>query len=359
MNVARGGKCARMNVVVITGASSGIGKATALAFARTGAGLVLASRGQEALRETMESCREQGAQAHMVPIDVTDEKAVLQLARVAAQTFGRIDVWINNAGVLALGSVEELSMGDFWRVVETNLLGYVHGARAVLPYFRAQGHGILIDNVSMFGALPAPYASAYVAAKHAVRGFDAVLRQELLLENARDIHVCTLVPGTIDTPLIQHARNPGGRGFSPRPPIDTPERVAAAMMDLAERPRREACLGATVRTMLWWHRLAPAASERRVAVTVGRLPDSGERPSRGTSFVPPPPWQESAHGGWNGPRRLGKRANRLALRGPRMRLLAGRRGAVISGKAASAGLGLTLLAVFVWRRVRRQRGSSW
>src|SRR3954469_25846986 len=112
------GSAARMRIVVITGASSGIGKAAALAFARTGAGLVLASRSQEALRETMESCRAHGAQAHLVTVDVTDEEGVRYLARVAVETFGRVDVWINNAGVLAWGSVDEVPMSDFWRVIQ-------------------------------------------------------------------------------------------------------------------------------------------------------------------------------------------------------------------------------------------------
>lgn len=290
-----------MWVVVITGASSGIGRAAALAFARTGAGLVLASRGQEALRETMEACREQGSQAHMVVSDVTDEGAVRYLARVAAQTFGRIDVWINNASVLAWGSVEEVPMSQFGRVIQTDLMGYVHGARAVLPYFREQGHGILIDNVSMLGALPAPYAGAYVAAKHAVRGFDSVLRQELLLEGARDIHVCTLMPRSVDTPLVQHASNPAARNFTPMRPIDPPERVAAAMVDLARRPRRELHLGADAWMRLWYHRLSPGAVERRVAFAAERRtrePDTADRSSRGISFLPPPPWQEFTHGGW-------------------------------------------------------------
>jgi NAD(P)-dependent dehydrogenase (short-subunit alcohol dehydrogenase family) len=298
-----------MCVVVITGASSGIGRAAALAFARTGAGLVLASRGQEALRETMEACREHGSQAHMVVTDVTNEDSVRYLARVAAQTFGRIDVWINNAGMLAWGSVEEVPMSQFERVIQTDLLGYVHGARAVLPYFREQGHGILIDNVSMLGALPAPYAGAYVAAKHAVRGFDAVLRQELLLEGAHDIHVCTLMPRSVDTPLVQHASNPAARNFIPMPPIDPPERVAAAMVDLARRPRREVCLGGEMR--LWRHRLSPGEVERQDAFAAERRtrePDTADRPSRGISFLPPPPWQELTHGGWRRRRPIEKTA---------------------------------------------------
>ncbi len=139
----------RNQIVVITGASSGIGRATAHAFGRRGAALVLAARRGELLEQAAEECRRFGTDVHVVPLDVTDEQSVRNLARVAVERFGRIDVWVNNASVAAWGRVDDIPMEDFRRVIDVNLFGYVHGARAVLPVFREQGSGVLVNVGSM------------------------------------------------------------------------------------------------------------------------------------------------------------------------------------------------------------------
>jgi NAD(P)-dependent dehydrogenase (short-subunit alcohol dehydrogenase family) len=128
-------------VVVVTGASSGIGRATGLAFAERGAQVVVAARRVDALEELARECQAAGGQALAVPTDVTDEAAVTALARRAVERFGRIDIWVNNAGVYLLGSLEATPPEAFRQVLETNFFAYVHGARAVLPHFRNQGHG--------------------------------------------------------------------------------------------------------------------------------------------------------------------------------------------------------------------------
>jgi NAD(P)-dependent dehydrogenase (short-subunit alcohol dehydrogenase family) len=195
-------------VVVITGASSGMGRATALAFAQQRARLVLAARGVEALERVVAQCARMGAQAIAVPTDVTDAKAVRALAGAALRRFGGIDVWINNVGVGAVGRFEATPMEAHRRVVEANLLGHMHGAHAVLPHFRSQRSGVLINMISLGGWVATPYAGAYTASKFGLRGFSASLRQELARH--RDIHVCGVFPAIVDTPGLEHGAHVTG-----------------------------------------------------------------------------------------------------------------------------------------------------
>jgi NAD(P)-dependent dehydrogenase (short-subunit alcohol dehydrogenase family) len=130
----------RDSVVVITGASGGIGRATALVLAGRGAAVVLAARRQQPLYELAGECEERGGRALAVPTDVTDEEAVRRLAQQAVEQFGRIDTWVNNAAVTLFGRIEETPYEAYRRVIETNLFGYIHGARVVIPYFREQRH---------------------------------------------------------------------------------------------------------------------------------------------------------------------------------------------------------------------------
>lgn len=146
--------------VVITGASSGIGRATALMFARSGANLVLASRRKEVLVDLAHQCVALGAQATAVPADVTDPLAMQALAQAAERCYGRIDVWINNAGVGAVGRLEEVDLALHRQTIEVNLMGALHGAAAVVPRFIRQGHGLLINNVSLGAWTPTPFAAA-------------------------------------------------------------------------------------------------------------------------------------------------------------------------------------------------------
>ncbi|HYO72361.1 MAG TPA: SDR family oxidoreductase, partial [Archangium sp.] len=235
------------SVVVITGASSGIGRATALAFARHGAKVVLAARNPQPLHEVASQCAELGGEALVVPTDVTDEAAVKELAHRAVERFGRLDVWVNNAAVTGFGFFEDTPPDVFRRIIDTNFFGYVHGARAALPYFHDQGSGVLINNTSMVAKLSEPYLSAYAASKHAIRGLAQSLRQELVVTKARDIHVCAVMPATIDTPFFQHAANYTGRAAKAMPPVYPAERVARAIVGMARWPRREMFVGNSAR----------------------------------------------------------------------------------------------------------------
>jgi short-subunit dehydrogenase len=228
--------------VVITGASSGIGAATAIAFARAGARLVLGARGQEGLDDIASRCRDAGtvAQAHVV--DVTDAAAVAALAAEADKWLGGIDLWFSCVGVGVLGRYEDVPMADHAQVVAANLLGHMNDAHAVLPIFLAQDRGTWVNMISVGGFVATPQAAAYSASKFGLRGFSEALRGELS-KNPR-IHVCDVYPTFVDTPGVDHAGNYTGARLTLPPGALAPDTVAKAVVRLASRPRNTTVVGA-------------------------------------------------------------------------------------------------------------------
>ena len=228
--------------VVITGASSGIGAATAIAFARQGARLMLAARGQAGLDDIAAKCRAVGGRAHVRVLDVTDAPAVAEFAAEAAETLGGIDVWFSNVGVGVVGRYEDVPIANHAQVVASNLLGHMNDAHAVLPIFLAQDHGIFINMISVGGFVATPYAAAYAASKFGLRGFSEALRGEL--SKHPRIHICDVYPTFVDTPGIDHAGNYTGVKLSLPPGSLTPETVAKAVVRLADHPRNTTAVGA-------------------------------------------------------------------------------------------------------------------
>ncbi|WP_288445872.1 SDR family oxidoreductase [uncultured Chryseobacterium sp.] len=220
--------------VVITGASSGVGKAAAEAFAEQGADLVLAARGEEALTETAELCRKLGAAVIAVPTDTSVAEEVQNLVKEALEFTGKIDYWVNNAGVLAFGKFEEIPVDVNDQIVKTNLLGYMHSAHAVLPVFKKQKRGVLLNNISIGGWMPAPYGTAYTASKFGIRGMVETLQGEV--SDFPDIHICALYPGFQKSAGIEHAANYSGIKLSTPPPSFDPRQLADAIVKTAKNP---------------------------------------------------------------------------------------------------------------------------
>jgi len=228
--------------VVITGASSGIGAATALAFARQGCRLVLGARGEEGLEDIARRCRQAGGMAEARPVDVTDAAAVASFATEARGILGGIDVWFSNVGIGVVGKYQDVPMADHRRVIEANLIGHMNDAHAVLPIFLEQDHGTWINMISIGGFLASPYAAAYAASKFGLRGFSEALRAEV--SRHPRIHVCDVYPTFVDTPAIGHAGNYTGARLTFPPGSLAPETVAQAVVALAARPRNTTAVGA-------------------------------------------------------------------------------------------------------------------
>ncbi|NVB77004.1 MAG: SDR family NAD(P)-dependent oxidoreductase [Kofleriaceae bacterium] len=250
----------KLRTVVITGASSGLGRATALELATPGTSLVLAARDVAALEDTAMRAREAGADAIVVETDVTDSSDVVRLAASAVDEYGAIDVWINNAGVTLYAMLEEGSLQQHEAVIRTNLFGSIYGARAVLPIFRRQHHGILINVGSVLSEVGQAFVPSYVISKFGVHGLSEALRVEVADEP--DIHVCTVFPYAIDTPHFEEAANE--LGVEPRalPPMQSPEDVARAIVRLVEHPRRTRFVPRSLRLGVALHALAPRTTER-------------------------------------------------------------------------------------------------
>lgn len=274
-------------VVVVTGASSGIGRATVQRLAEDGATVVAAARRKEALQELADSLADAPGEVVPMALDVTEAAAVEELADEVVGRFGRLDAWVNNAAVHLFGRFEELPYDDWRRVIDTNVFGYVHGARAAIPYFREQGHGVLVNVGSMLSTVPTPLQSAYVTSKFAIKGLTDSLRQEL--QDAPEIAVTLILPGPIDTPMFQSAGNHTGRRVQAPSPTIAATRVANAIVSAIEHPRREVPIGVTsTRPVLAARKLLPGTTERLGAgpMVASHFTDEAAAPSSGNLHEP-------------------------------------------------------------------------
>jgi short-subunit dehydrogenase len=248
-------------VVVITGASSGIGRETALLFGHRGASVVAAARNEEALRSLVAEIERSGGQAAAIVTDVAEYADVERLAEGAVERFGRIDTWINDAGVAVYAPVTDLTPDELERVVQVNLLGVIYGSKAAAQRMIPRGHGAIINVGSALSDRAVPLQSVYVASKHGVAGFTEALRLELAA-SAPGIDVVLILPSSIDTPLFNFARSKVGVLPMPVPPVYEPRAVADAIVHAAEHGGREIVVGGWGKLLIVAQRLSASLLDR-------------------------------------------------------------------------------------------------
>jgi NAD(P)-dependent dehydrogenase (short-subunit alcohol dehydrogenase family) len=284
--------------VLITGASSGIGRATAIELAGRGARLVLVSRGEESLEEAAAEARSAGAATVVVcPGDVTDEDAIRAVVDSAVEQFGRLDVVVHAAQVMAYGRIEDVPREVFEQVVDVAVHGTAIVARVVLPVFRKQGAGHLVIVNSLLGNIAAPLMGSYVTAKWGQLGLVRVLQQETRDEPG--ISVTAVQPGGVDTPIyVQGATWTGSTGRPP-PPVYSPQRVARTIVATLARPRRIVQAGVFNPLITAGFRLVPGIFDVLVGPLLQRMGIANDDvpPTEGNVFESNPAGN-ATEGGW-------------------------------------------------------------
>lgn len=252
-------------VIVITGASSGFGKGAARSLARAGASVVLAARRGNLLEDLARECEAMGARTRAVTTDVSRREDVEKLAQEAVSAFGRIDVWINDAGVGALGRFEDIPLDVHEQTIKTDLLGTLYGSYFAYRQFLRQGGGTLINIASELGKTTVPYYTSYAAAKHGVVGLSDSLRQEVKQNKLAGVHICTILPTAHDTPFFDHAANYTGHEVAPPKPLHDPSNVVAAIVDVARDPQDERVVGGDGILKVAMANLVPGMTEKAEA----------------------------------------------------------------------------------------------
>jgi short-subunit dehydrogenase len=263
-------------VVLITGATSGIGLCTARMAAEKGARLVLVARNEEALRELAEEIKTNGSEAIYCVVDVADENALRQAAEKAKETFGRIDTWVNNAGGSIYGKITDVPTEDFRRLFETNVWGVVNGSRIAAENMCEDG-GAIINLGSEVSDSPIPLQGVYSASKHAVKGFTDSLRMELEADKF-PISVTLIKPTAINTPFAENAKN--YLPYEPQlpQPLYAPELVAEAILHCAEHPVRDMFVGGMAKIHSSMAAIAPRLDDKMKEWSMDSSQNSGEEP---------------------------------------------------------------------------------
>lgn len=258
-------KSVSQQTVVITGASSGIGRETALAFAERGASVVIAARNEAVLRDVAAEIAQRGGKAHVVVTDVAVWNDIDRLAREAVEQFGCIDTWVNNAAVNEHARVEQMTIDEIERIIQVDLMGQIYGMKAALSQMKRQGNGTIINVASILAKRGAPLHAPYVAAKHGIAGFTETLRLELMEERS-PINLTLVMPAYINTPFFINARSKLGVKPRPVPPVYEPRVVAEAVLFAAEHRRRDIIVGGSGAVVDILQRISPSLVDRLMLI---------------------------------------------------------------------------------------------
>jgi NAD(P)-dependent dehydrogenase (short-subunit alcohol dehydrogenase family) len=264
-------------VVALMGASSGIGRETALRFAERGARVVVSARSEEGLNSLVEEVRDKGGQATAIPAEVTDFEQVKAVANAAVEKYGRLDTWVHLAAVGLFATFEQTTPEEFARVIDVNLMGQVYGAMTALPHLKREGRGALIHISSVEAKRSFPFHSAYGASKHGIDGFLEALRVELKHEGW-PISVTQVMPATINTPFFDKGRTKLGVKPMGVPPIYEPETVANVILYAAENPARDLVSGGAAQALIINQRLSPRMLDTVLATRAGFSPQLTDEP---------------------------------------------------------------------------------
>jgi short-subunit dehydrogenase len=251
-------------VVAITGASGGVGRATARAFAKRGARIGLIARGKAGLEAAQREVEELGSEAIVLPTDVADQDQVEEAASRLESEFGPIDTWINCAMVTVMAPIYETTGEEFKRVTEVNYLGYVYGTKAALDRMLPRDQGTIVQVSSALAFRAIPLQAAYCATKHAVKGFTESLRTELLHDGS-NVHITMVHMPALNTPQFDWSRTKLPNKPQPVPPIYQPEVAADAIVWSADHKRREITVGRSSVQAIYGNRVAPGLGDRYLA----------------------------------------------------------------------------------------------
>jgi NAD(P)-dependent dehydrogenase (short-subunit alcohol dehydrogenase family) len=324
-------------VVVITGASAGVGRATALEFARHGAHIALIARNREALEGARAEVEGRGVRALVLPLDVSDAQAVEQAADTVESQLGPIDVWVNDAMVTVFSPVSLLQPDEVRRVTEVTYLGTVNGTLAALRRMLERDRGVIIQVGSALSYRALPLQAAYCGAKFAIRGFTSSLRTELLHTRSH-VHVTMVQMPALNTPQFDWCRTRLPDSPQPVPPIYQPEVAARAIYWSSRHRRRELYVGGSTLATIWGNRLVSGWLDRYLARTGYAAQTSHELidPARPDNLWQSPPGDRGAHGRFDA--RASDRSPQLWLSTHRGWLLtAGLAGVVLAGWASRRG----------------------
>lgn len=287
----------RDRVVLVTGASAGIGRATARAFGRAGARVGLLARGRDGLEAAKREIEADGGRALVVPADVADFGQVEAAAETVERELGPIDVWVNNAMATIFSPFVDIAPEEYRRATEVTYLGTVHGTLAALKRMRGRNRGTIVQVGSALAYRAIPLQSAYCGAKFAVRGFTDSLRSELLHDRSR-VRLTMVQLSAFNTPQFDWARTHMPRRAQPVPPIFQPEVAADAIVRAAMHPRREVWVGFPAVKTILAQKIAPGLLDRLLARMgyEGQITDEPERTGRPDNLDAPVPGDHGAHG---------------------------------------------------------------